>query len=371
MSKDYYEILGVGRDAEPSDIKKSYRKLSKKYHPDVNPNNKEAEDKFKDIAEAYSVLSDSEKRSNYDRFGSADGRGNPFGGMDMDDIFSQFFGGGNPFGGNRQQNRRRKGNDIRINLKMSLEDLYKGVHKKIKYRKTNKCSTCDNTGGEHTKCTDCGGRGMRIQVQDTPFGRVQQSVVCGKCQGSGNMLTKACNTCSGSGVTSKEVEYEFDVPRGLLDGEMLKVNGMGNAVKSGIDGDLIINIVEIPHEKFRRMGNDIHQTLNLTYKDLVLGNTDVHVETMDAKMSKGVSEDFLLAKKCGVDGVICPPSEIEKTKNLYDLIVTPGIRLNNDTKDDQKNTTTPENAIIAGAKYIVMGRSIINNLDYVMNELDI
>ena len=290
MGKDYYEILGVSKDANETDIKKSYRKLSKQYHPDLNPNNKEAEDKFKDIAEAYSVLSDSEKRSNYDRFGTADGRGNPFGGMDMDDIFSQFFGGGNPFGGNRQQNRRRKGNDIRINLKMSLEDLYTGVHKKIKYRKTNKCSTCNNTGGDHTTCSDCGGRGMRIQVQDTPFGRVQQSVVCGKCQGSGNMLTKACNTCSGSGVTSKEVEYEFDVPRGLLDGEMLKVNGMGNAVKSGIDGDLIINIVEIPHEKFRRAGIDIHQTINLTYKDLVLGNTDVHVDTIDGKIKIKIKE---------------------------------------------------------------------------------
>ena len=131
---------------------------------------------------------------------------------------------------------------------------------------------------------------MRIQVQDTPFGRMQQSVVCGKCQGSGNMLTKACNTCSGSGVTSKEVEYEFDVPRGLLDGEMLKVNGMGNAVKNGIDGDLIINIVEIPHEKFRRAGIDIHQTLNLTYKDLVLGNTDVHVDTIDGKIKIKIKE---------------------------------------------------------------------------------
>lgn len=284
MSKDYYEILGVSKDANETDIKKSYRKLSKQYHPDLNPNNKEAEEKFKDIAEAYSVLSDSEKRSNYDRFGSADGRGNPFGGMDMDDIFSSFFGGGNPFGGRQRQNRRRKGNDIRINIQVSLEDLFNGVHKKIKYRKNNKCSDCNNTGGETSKCTSCNGQGVVNQVQNTPFGRIQNTVMCSNCQGSGEMLVKPCNSCGGNGVKLGEVEYEFDIPRGLMEGEMLRVNAMGNAVKNGIDGDLIINFVEIPHEKFRRVGNDIHQTIKLTYKDLVLGNDNVQIDTMDGKI---------------------------------------------------------------------------------------
>ena len=284
MSKDYYSILGVNKDANESEIKKSYRKLSKQYHPDLNPNNKEAEEKFKDIAEAYSVLSDSEKRSNYDRFGSADGRGNPFGGMDMDDIFSSFFGGGNPFGGRQRQNRRRKGNDIRINIQVSLEDLFNGVHKKIKYRKNKKCSDCNNTGGETSKCTSCNGQGVVNQVQNTPFGRIQNTVMCSNCQGSGEMLIKPCNSCGGNGVKLGEVEYEFDIPRGLMEGEMLRVNAMGNAVKYGIDGDLIINFVEIPHEKFRRVGNDIHQTIKLTYKDLVLGNDNVQIDTMDGKI---------------------------------------------------------------------------------------
>ena len=282
MSKDYYNILGVNKDANESEIKKSYRKLSKKYHPDVNPDNKEAEDKFKEIAEAYSVLSDSEKRSNYDRFGSADGRGNPFG--DMDDIFSQFFGGGNPFGGRQRQSRRRKGNDIRVNIKLSLEDLYSGVNKKIKYRKTNKCSECNNTGGESTKCTTCNGQGVINQVQNTPFGRIQNTVMCSNCQGSGEMLVKPCSSCGGNGTKLGEVEYEFEIPKGLMDGEMLRVSGMGNAIKKGVDGDLIINVVEIPHDKFRRVGNDIHQTINLTYKDLVLGNENVQIDTMDGKI---------------------------------------------------------------------------------------
>tara|TARA_S200002703_G_scaffold1341_1_gene2344 strand:- start:10615 stop:11616 length:1002 start_codon:yes stop_codon:yes gene_type:complete len=280
MSKDYYNILGVNKEANESEIKKSYRKLSKKYHPDVNPNNKEAEDKFKEIAEAYSVLSDSEKRSNYDRFGSADGRGgNPFGDMGMDDIFSQFFGGGR-----QRQNRRRKGNDIRVNIKLSLEDIYNGVNKKIKYRKTNKCSECNNTGGESSKCTSCNGQGVINQVQNTPFGRIQNSVMCSNCQGSGEMIVKPCGSCGGNGTKMGEVEYEFEIPKGLMDGEMLRVGGMGNAIKKGIDGDLIINIVEIPHDKFRRVGNDIHQTLNLTYKDLVLGNDDIQVDTMNGKI---------------------------------------------------------------------------------------
>jgi molecular chaperone DnaJ len=145
---------------------------------------------------------------------------------------------------------------------------------------------------------------VKIQIQETPFGRMQNSVMCGDCQGSGKVISKACNSCHGSGVNTKEVEYEFDIPRGIMDGEMLKVGGMGkimdgemlkvggmgNAVKNGIDGDLIINIVEIPHDKFRRVGNDIHQTLNLTYKDLVLGNDDVHVDTMEGKIKFKIKE---------------------------------------------------------------------------------
>ena len=282
MNKDYYSILGVSKEASESEIKKAYRKLSKEYHPDLNPNNKEAEEKFKEIAEAYSVLSDSEKRNNYDRFGTADGRGgNPFGGMNMDDIYSSFFGG-NPFGG--RQNMRRKGNDIRINIKLTLDEIYSGVHKKIKYRKNSKCEPCDGKGGELSKCTRCNGQGVVNQIQQTPFGRIQSSVVCNSCQGSGEMVVKSCGSCNGNGIKLSEVEYEFDIPRGIMDGEMLKVNGMGSSIRNGIDGDLIINIVETPHEKFKRVGNDIYQTLKLSYKDLVLGNDDVHIDTMDKKI---------------------------------------------------------------------------------------
>jgi molecular chaperone DnaJ len=283
MGKDYYNILGVSKEANDSEIKKAYRKLSKEYHPDLNPDNKEAEEKFKEIAEAYEVLSDSEKRSNYDRFGTADGKGNPFNGMNMDDLFANFFNGGNPFG-NKQQNRRRKGSDIRINMKMTLEDIFNGVHKRIKYQKQNKCVDCNNTGGETIGCVVCGGHGIVNQIHNTPFGRMQNTTTCGNCHGSGETLVKPCTTCNGSGVKVSEIEYEFDVPRGVMDGEMLRVNGMGNSTKNGIDGDLVINIVELPHQKFRRAGIDVHQTINLTYKDLVLGNENVMVDTLEGKI---------------------------------------------------------------------------------------
>lgn len=282
MNKDYYKILEVERNATENDIKKAYRRLSKQYHPDLNPDNKEAEEKFKDIAEAYSILSDNEKKNNYDRFGTADGRTNPFAGMDVNDMFSSFFGG--------QNVRRRKGTDIRVNVKVTLEEIFEGVHKKIKYRKSNKCSSCNNTGGESTQCNTCGGSGIVTQIQNTPFGRMSNSVSCPTCSGLGEMIINKCNTCSGSGTNIGETEFAFDLPKGVMDGESLRVNGMGNSVRKGLDGDLIINIVEIPHEIYRRVGNDIHQRINLTYKDLVLGNDDVHVETLEGKIKFKIKE---------------------------------------------------------------------------------
>lgn len=276
MNKDYYNILGVGRDANESEIKKAYRKLSKEYHPDLNPDNKEAEEKFKDIAEAYSVLSDKDKKLNYDRFGTADGKTNPFAGMNMDDIFSNFYG--------NVRSRTYKGGDIRINVNLSLEEMYNGTHKKIKYKKFIKCNGCSGTGGETTKCFTCNGSGAVNQVHTTPFGKIQSTIQCPKCSGNGDIITKKCGTCTGSGVTKDEVPFEFSIPRGIMDGEALKVFGMGNSIRNGNDGDLIINIVELPHAKFKRVAMDLHQKVSLSYKDLVLGNDSVEVGTLDNKI---------------------------------------------------------------------------------------
>lgn len=276
MNKDYYEILGIGRDVDESEIKKAYRKLSKEFHPDLNPGNKEAEEKFKSIAEAYSVLSDKEKRLNYDRFGTVDGKTNPFGGMNMNDIFSSFYGNINK--------RKIKGGDIRINVKLTLEEMYNGVQKKVIYKKLSKCEPCDGTGGETINCGTCNGIGVITHTQNTPFGQIQSTVQCPNCSGSGSVITKKCETCSGNGVNQKNIPFEFDLPKGIMDGEMLRVHGMGNSVRNGIDGDLIINVIEIPHNKFKRVGMDIHQRINLSFKDLVLGNDSVEIDTIDNKI---------------------------------------------------------------------------------------
>ena len=283
MGKDYYNILEVDKSASERDIKKSYRTLSKKYHPDKNPDNKESEDKFKEVAEAYSILSNKEKRGNYDAFGDPNGQQqNPFG--DMDDMFSQFFGGGrNPFGGRGGGRQRVKGSDIRVNIKMTLEEMYSGIHKTIKYRRNKKCGTCNGTGGDSNTCGNCKGHGMVNQIQQTPMGRVQTTVSCPHCGGSGQVITNPCGGCSANGVNTSEEQLSFDIPKGIMDGESLRVSGKGNAIRNGADGDLFINIIEKVHDKFRRSGLDIHQRVNLPYKDLVLG-TPIEVDTIDGKI---------------------------------------------------------------------------------------
>ena len=291
MSKDYYGILGVTKESTDKEIKKAYRNLSKKYHPDKNPDDKESEDKFKEVAEAYSILSDKEKKSNYDRFGDPSGQPqNPFGDMGMDDIFSQFFGGGrNPFGGRGGGRRRVKGNDIRVNIHMTLEEMYGGVHKKIKYRRNKKCDTCSGTGGDSNVCNTCQGSGAVNQIQESPFGRIQSTVHCPSCGGSGRVIVKPCGSCSSNGVNLSEEQLSFDIPKGIMDGESLRVTSKGNSVKNGVDGDLFINIIEKPHDKFVRKGLDIHQRVKLPYKDLVLGSP-IEVDTIDGKIRMNVKE---------------------------------------------------------------------------------
>jgi len=291
MIKDYYEVLGVDKKVDDPTLKKAYRKLSKKYHPDVTPDDPQAEEKFKEVAEAYDVLSNKEKRQNYDMYGSATGGGNPFGGggnFNMDDIFNSFFGGGNPFGGGRAQQKRR-GGDIRVNIRVTLDDIFKGTHKKIKYKRKEECKTCNTTGGKHNPCNQCKGRGVVNQIHSTPMGRIQNTVHCPSCGGKGKIITTPCNTCKGQGVNPNEEILEFNIPQGIMDGEVLALRGKGNAIQDGICGDLLVNIIEIPHEKFRRTGLDIHQRINLHYKDLVLGSP-AELETLDGKIRINVKK---------------------------------------------------------------------------------
>ncbi len=284
--RDYYEVLGVTKSATPEEIKKAYRKAAIKYHPDKNPDNKEAEDKFKEAAEAFEILSDPNKKARYDQFGHEGmkggfGGGAGAGGFSMDDIFEQFgdifgghFGG---FGGGRSQGRRvNRGSDLRVKVKLTLKDIANGVDKKLKINKLVACDTCNGTGAKdsnsYTNCTTCNGSGYVTQVVNTFFGRSQTTQPCPHCHGEGKIITEKCNVCGGEGVKKAEEVIEVRIPAGVADGMQLSVSGRGNAARhGGVNGDLLVVIEEIPDENLIREGNDLIYNLKLNVIDAILG----------------------------------------------------------------------------------------------------
>jgi len=273
--KDYYKILEVEKEASQDEIKKSYRKLAMKWHPDKNPDNKEAEDKFKECAEAFETLSDPEKRRMYDQYGSSGPRGGgPFGGghgFSMDDIFSRFgdiFGGG--FGGRSQRNKR--GSDLRVKVQVTINDIINGVDKKIKYVRQDKCGDCSGKGGkDYTRCNHCGGAGQRTIVQETPFGVIRQSVICSSCQGEGNVIRDACKSCRGSGSLPKQEVIDINIPKGAIDGTYLRISGRGNFIRDGESGDLQVIVEEISDTHFKRQDNNLVYNHQISFIDAVLG----------------------------------------------------------------------------------------------------
>lgn len=309
MSKiDYYDILGVGKSSSPEEIKKAYRKLAIKYHPDKNPDDHTAEDKFKEAAEAYEILSNPEKKQRYDHYGhagvggaSGGGGGYGGGGMNMEDIFSQFGdifggggGGGSPFEsffGGQQQSRggRRvaKGSNLRIKVKLTLEEIAHGAEKKIKVNKQVVCKTCDGSGAKDkasvSTCKSCGGSGSVRRVTNTILGQMQTTSTCPTCNGSGSQITSKCTSCHGEGTVRGEETITINIPAGVSDGMQLSMSGKGNAAPNGgIPGDLIILIEEIPHETLKREGNNIVYDLHLSIIDAALGYS-AEVPTIDGK----------------------------------------------------------------------------------------
>src|SRR5690349_4579925 len=274
--RDYYEILGVSKTATTDEIKKSYRKVAMQYHPDRNPGDKAAEEKFKEAAEAYEVLSDAEKKAQYDRYGhaglSGNGRGGYGGGMNMDDIFSQFgdiFGDdifGSFFGGQRrstgQRSRGVRGSNLRVKLKLTYEEIAKGVTKNIKVKKYVACSTCHGSGakdkGSIQTCQTCGGSGQVRRVQNTFLGQMQTVTTCPTCNGEGSTITAKCGTCKGEGRVFGEETVSIDIPAGVQEGMQLTISGRGNAgERGGAAGDLIILIEEEPHKELQREGLNV------------------------------------------------------------------------------------------------------------------
>lgn len=304
--QDYYELLGVDRSASDEEIKKAYRKMAKKYHPDLNPNNAEAEKNFKAVNEAYEVLSDSQKKARYDQYGHAGvdpnfgaGAGGPggFGGFDfgdLGDIFGSFFGGGG-FGGARENpNAPRRGNDTGTTLYLSFEEAAKGCKKKIKVTRVETCSDCSGSGAEKGStpktCPNCQGRGRVTVTQRTPFGTMQTQQVCNQCGGKGNIIDKPCRTCAGKGRIRKAKEQEVTVPAGIGDGQILNMRGAGDAgINGGPSGDLRINISIRPHPIFTRDGYDVFCEIPITFSQASLG-AEVVVPTIDGKVKLNIRE---------------------------------------------------------------------------------
>ena len=309
--RDYYEVLGVSKNATEDELKKAYRKLAIKYHPDKNPGDKEAEEKFKEAAEAYDVLRDKDKRARYDQFGHAgvDGQaGFGGGGMNMDDIFSMFgdifggFGGFGGFSGGRSRGGRRvnRGGNLRIRVKMTLEEINTGVEKKIKVKKYVPCDTCHGSGAkagsEKTTCPNCGGSGVVIQVQRTILGNMQTQTTCPHCQGEGTVIKDKCPDCRGEGIVQKEEVVEIKIPAGVSDGMQVSMQGKGNAgARNGINGDLIVVIEEVKHDVFERDGNNLCMQTYITFSQAVQGTT-IEVPTLDGKVKFKVEQGMQSGK---------------------------------------------------------------------------
>lgn len=298
--RDYYEVLGVSKNATAEEIKKAYRQKAIQYHPDKNPGDKESEEKFKEAAEAYEVLSNPEKKQRYDQFGHAGmGSGaNGFSGqnMNMDDIFSMFgdifgghFGGFGGFGGSSRGRSQRvtKGQNLRVKVKLNLLEVAKGAEKKIKVKKYISCESCNGTGardGSYTTCSTCHGSGQVTRVSNTFLGQMQTTSVCPTCGGEGKIITNKCNSCFGEGIIQGEEIITLNIPAGVAEGMQLSVSGKGNAARrGGINGDLIVLVEEEEHPELIRDEQDLIYNLFLNIPDLALGTT-AEIPTVDGKV---------------------------------------------------------------------------------------
>lgn len=301
--RDYYEVLGISKGASDEDIKKAYRQMAKKYHPDLNPGDKDAEAHFKEVNEAYEVLSDAQKKARYDQyghagvdpnFGAGGYQGYGFDGMDIDlgDIFSSFFGGG----GSRRANPNapRQGADVSASVVISFEEAAKGCKKQVDIRLVDTCPDCRGSGAAKGStpqtCPVCNGTGQERRQQRTPFGVIQTQSVCSRCRGKGKIIDKPCPTCTGTGQVRKPTSVGINIPAGIADGQVITIRGKGNAgINGGPAGDLEVQVAVRPHPVFEREGYDILCELPLTFTQMALG-AEVQVPTLDGPVPYTIRE---------------------------------------------------------------------------------
>lgn len=353
MSKrDFYEILGVSKTASAEEIKKAYRKKAIEYHPDKNPGDKVSEEKFKEAAEAYEVLSDPQKKQRYDQFGHAGlggaaggGGGGYEGNMSMDDIFSHFgdiFGGHFGFGGfggggNRGGTRVRRGSDLRVKVKLTLAEIATGVEKKIKVKKFVACQHCNSTGAAHgsdsTTCNTCHGSGRVTRIQNTILGQMQTQSECPTCHGEGKIIKDKCTHCNGEGIVREDEVININIPAGVMEGMQLSMSGKGNAARrGGVNGDLLILVEEEAHPDLIRDENDLIYNLLITVPMATLGGS-VEVPTVDGKVKVNISAGTQPGKVLRLRGKGLP------SVNRYgtgDLLVNIGVYIPENLNKEEK-----------------------------------
>lgn len=351
--KDYYNILGVDKNATKEEIKAKYRKLAMKYHPDKNPDNKEAEEKFKEVSVAYDTLSDDEKRKQYDTFGTTGNNFNGGGFTDINDIFSRFsdifggFGGAydpfNGFYGSKQASRR--GRDLRISVKLTLEEIDNGVEKKVKLKKKIKCNHCDGSGskdGHNETCDICNGVGYTVKRKQGFFGSMTQiQMECAKCNGTGSVVKNRCEYCNGNGYVEGEEIVTMNIPAGVSNGMQLVMKGGGDAgFRGSPTGELIINIIEIPHNIFKRDGFNLVIEKDINIVDAIIGTESIiptlHGNEIKINIKNGTQDgDYLRVKDKGILNV--------NTKMRGDLYIKINVRI-------PKNTTPEERMLLEELK---------------------
>ena len=352
MSKrDYYEILGVSKTASAEEIKKAYRKKAIEFHPDKNPGDKVSEEKFKEAAEAYEVLSDDQKRQRYDQYGHAGvggAAGGGFGGgsMNMEDIFSHFgdifgghFGGFGGFGGSQRGGgqRVRRGSDLRVKVKLTLAEVATGVEKKIKVKKYVLCSHCNGAGSAHgsqpVTCTTCNGSGRVTRVQQTILGQMQTASECPTCNGDGKIIKDKCSHCAGEGIVREDEVITINIPAGVMEGMQLSMSGKGNAARrGGVNGDLLVLVEEEPHPELMRDENDLIYNLLLTVPMATLGGS-VEVPTVEGKVKVTIAPGTQPGKVLRLRGKGLP------SVNRYgtgDLLVNVGVYIPENLSKDEK-----------------------------------